>query len=54
MNDPLFFEALFENAVLTDQSGEGEAMIECLEMVLEITRSEQNDKLVRDVRMIMA
>jgi len=52
--DPLLFEALFENAVLMDRCGEGEAVIERLEQALEIARSEQNEKSARDVRLIMA
>ncbi|ONK71081.1 uncharacterized protein A4U43_C04F4520 [Asparagus officinalis] len=52
--DPLLFEALFENAVLMDRCGEGEAVIERLEQALEIARSEENEKSARDVRLIMA
>lgn len=52
--DPLSFEALFENAVLMDRCGEGEAVIERLEQALEIARSGENEKSARDVRLIMA
>ncbi|XP_039121558.1 protein SLOW GREEN 1, chloroplastic [Dioscorea cayenensis subsp. rotundata] len=52
--DPLSFEALFENAVLMDRCGEGEAVIERLERALDLARSEQKEKAARDVRLIMA
>ncbi|WOL05994.1 hypothetical protein Cni_G14726 [Canna indica] len=52
--DPLSFEALFENAVLMDRCGEGDAVIERLEQALELAREEQKEKAARDVRLIMA
>ncbi|MFS7983361.1 putative tetratricopeptide-like helical domain superfamily [Helianthus anomalus] len=44
------FEALFENAVLMDKCGEGEAVIKRLEKEVE----EKNEKEARDARLIIA
>lgn len=52
--DPLSFEALFENAVLMDQSGEGPAVIARLEQALEMARDDGQEKAARDVRLIIA
>ncbi|KAG6500059.1 protein SLOW GREEN 1, chloroplastic-like [Zingiber officinale] len=52
--DPLSFEALFENAVLMDRRGEGEAVIRRLQQALDIAEVEQKEKAARDVRLIMA
>lgn len=52
--DPLSFEALFENALLMDRSGEGEAVIERLKTALSIAEDESKEKEAREVRLIMA
>ncbi|WCJ17627.1 Tetratricopeptide repeat (TPR)-like superfamily protein [Euphorbia peplus] len=52
--NPLSFEALFENALLMDRSGEGEAVIRRLQEALEIAEEENKVKEARDVRFIMA
>lgn len=52
--NPLSFEALFENALLMDRCGEGEAVIKRLEKALEIAEEEQKEKEARDVRFIIA
>ncbi|GAY56595.1 hypothetical protein CUMW_173110 [Citrus unshiu] len=52
--NPLSFEALFENALLMDRCGEGEAVIKRLEEALEIAQDENKLKEARDVRFIMA
>ncbi|CAI0458367.1 unnamed protein product [Linum tenue] len=52
--NPLSFEALFENALLMDKSGEGEAVIARLENALQIAEEENKVKEARDVRLIMA
>ncbi|URE04539.1 repeat protein [Musa troglodytarum] len=52
--DPLSFEALFDNAVLMDRCGEGDAVIQRLEQALELAKAEQKEKAARDVRLIMA
>ncbi|XP_077247021.1 protein prenylyltransferase superfamily protein [Tasmannia lanceolata] len=52
--NPLSFEALFENALIMDRSGEGDAVIERLREALEIAKAEEKDKEARDVRLIMA
>ncbi|KAJ0963290.1 hypothetical protein J5N97_028412 [Dioscorea zingiberensis] len=48
--DPLSFKALFENVVIMDRCGEGEAMIEWLEAALDLVRSGQKEKAARNVR----
>ncbi|XP_042374712.1 protein SLOW GREEN 1, chloroplastic-like [Zingiber officinale] len=52
--DPLSFEALFENAVLLDRCGEGDAAIERLEQELYLAKEEQPEKVARGARLIMA
>lgn len=52
--DPLSFEALFENALLMDRCGEGEAVIERLEKALSIAKDENKEKEAMDVRLVMA
>uniref|UniRef100_A0A5B7A2P0 Uncharacterized protein n=1 Tax=Davidia involucrata TaxID=16924 RepID=A0A5B7A2P0_DAVIN len=52
--NPLSFEALFENALLMDRCGEGEAVIRRLEEALRIAEDEKKVKEARDVRLIMA
>ncbi|XAR48023.1 hypothetical protein NMG60_11030713 [Bertholletia excelsa] len=52
--NPLSFEALFENALLMDRCGEGEAVITRLEEALKIAEDEKKAKEARDVRLIMA
>ncbi|KAJ4710312.1 protein SLOW GREEN 1, chloroplastic [Melia azedarach] len=52
--NPLSFEALFENALLMDRCGEGEAVIKRLEEALEIAQEQNKVKEARDVRLIMA
>ncbi|XWS64002.1 hypothetical protein CRYUN_Cryun06bG0149400 [Craigia yunnanensis] len=53
-SNPLSFEALFENALLMDRCGEGEAVIKRLEETLDIAQDEKKVKEARDVRLIMA
>ncbi|KAJ9159629.1 hypothetical protein P3X46_025122 [Hevea brasiliensis] len=52
--NPLSFEALFENALLMDRCGEGEAVIRRLQEALDIAKEENKVKEARDVRFIMA
>lgn len=52
--NPLSFEALFENALLMDRSGEGHAVIRRLEEALRIAEEENKAKEARDVKLIMA
>lgn len=52
--NPLSFEALFENALLMDSCGEGELVIKRLEKALEIAENENKEKEARDVRLIIA
>ncbi|XP_074273007.1 protein SLOW GREEN 1, chloroplastic [Silene latifolia] len=52
--NPLSFEALFENALLMDRCGEGEAVISRLERALRIAIDESKAKEARDVKLIMA
>lgn len=52
--NPLSFEALFENALLMDRCGEGEAVLRRLEEALRIAENENKKKEARDVRLIMA
>ena len=52
--NPLSFEALFENALLMDRCGEGDAVIARLEKALRIAEDENKTKEARDVRLIMA
>ncbi|XWS22898.1 hypothetical protein CRYUN_Cryun29cG0075500 [Craigia yunnanensis] len=54
LSNPLSFEALFENALLMDRCGEGEAVIKRLEEALVIAQDEKKVKEARDVRLIMA
>ncbi|MBA0759936.1 hypothetical protein Gotri_022746 [Gossypium trilobum] len=53
-SNPLSFEALFENALLMDRCGEGEAVIKRLEEALARAQEEKKVKEARDVRFIMA
>ncbi|KAI3694209.1 hypothetical protein L1987_77171 [Smallanthus sonchifolius] len=50
--NPLSFEALFENALLMESFGEGEAVVKRLQQALEI--EENKEKEARDVRLIIA
>ncbi|KAI9169152.1 hypothetical protein LWI28_007760 [Acer negundo] len=54
VGNPLCFEALFENALLMDRCGEGEAVIRRLQEALDIAEEGNNTKEARDVRLIMA
>ncbi|KAI3787237.1 hypothetical protein L1987_41577 [Smallanthus sonchifolius] len=51
---PLSFEALFENAMLMESFGEGEAVVKRLQQALEIAVEENKEKEARDVRLIIA
>ncbi|KAG8503467.1 hypothetical protein CXB51_001439 [Gossypium anomalum] len=53
-SNPLSFEALFENALLMDRCGEGEAVVKRLEEALARAQEEKKVKEARDVRFIMA
>ncbi|KAG6764378.1 hypothetical protein POTOM_031846 [Populus tomentosa] len=53
-SNPLSFEALFENALLMDRCGEGEAIIRRLQEALDIAGEENKVKEARDVRLIVA
>ncbi|XP_057771609.1 protein SLOW GREEN 1, chloroplastic [Salvia miltiorrhiza] len=52
--NPLCFEALFENALLMDRSGEREEVMRRLQEALGVAESEMKAKEARDVRLIMA
>lgn len=52
--NPLCFEALFENALLMDRCGEGEAVVRRLEEALEVAEEGNKTKEARDVRLIIA
>ncbi|KAL1543296.1 protein SLOW GREEN 1, chloroplastic-like [Salvia divinorum] len=52
--NPLSFEALFENALLMDRSGEREAVMRRLQQALGVAESETKAKEARDVKLIMA
>lgn len=52
--NPLSFEALFENALLMDRSGEGDAVLQRLEDALAVAEAENMVKEIRDVRLIIA
>ncbi|XP_075512308.1 protein SLOW GREEN 1, chloroplastic-like [Primulina tabacum] len=52
--DPLSYEALFENALLMDKSGEGDAVMRRLEDALRFAETENKAKKARDVKLIMA
>lgn len=52
--NPLSFEALFENALLMDRSGEREAVMARLQEALSVAESELKEKEARDVKLIMA
>lgn len=54
VKNPLSFEALFENALLMDRSGEGEAVMKRLEAALRIAEEDNKAKEARDVKLIMA
>ncbi|XP_010465942.1 PREDICTED: protein SLOW GREEN 1, chloroplastic-like [Camelina sativa] len=51
---PLSLEALFENALLMDRSGEGNAVLQRLEDALSVAEAEYLVKEARDVRLIIA
>ncbi|XP_073135309.1 protein SLOW GREEN 1, chloroplastic [Henckelia pumila] len=53
-NDPLSYDALFENALLMDKSGEGDAVMRRLEDALSFAETENKAKEARDVKLIMA
>ncbi|KAG8370260.1 hypothetical protein BUALT_Bualt14G0098400 [Buddleja alternifolia] len=52
--NPLSFEALFENALLMDKSGEEAAVMRRLEEALRVAEIENKVKEARDVKLIMA
>lgn len=52
--NPLSFEALFENALLMDRSGERDEVIKRLQRALYRAEEENKVKEARDVRLIMA
>lgn len=52
--NPLSFEALFENALLMDRSGEGNAVLQRLEDALAVAEADYLVKEARDVRLIIA
>ncbi|PIN17778.1 hypothetical protein CDL12_09553 [Handroanthus impetiginosus] len=52
--NPLSFEALFENALLMDRSGERDAVMRRLEEALGVAENENKLKEARDVKLIMA
>ncbi|XP_073276813.1 protein SLOW GREEN 1, chloroplastic-like [Primulina huaijiensis] len=52
--DPLSYEALFENALLMDKSGEGDAVMRRLEDALTFAETGNKTKEARDVKLIMA
>ncbi|VFQ87534.1 unnamed protein product [Cuscuta campestris] len=52
--NPLWFEALFENALLMDRCGERDNVIHRLEEALKVAMEEGKSKEARDVRFIMA
>ncbi|CAN6464157.1 unnamed protein product [Victoria cruziana] len=52
--NPLSFEALFENSILLDRCGEGRAALERLESALSAAKLEAKEKEARDVRFIIA
>lgn len=52
--NPLSFEALFENALLMDKSGDREAVMRRLEEALRVAENEMKAKEARDVKLIMA
>ncbi|KAK4482853.1 hypothetical protein RD792_010025 [Penstemon davidsonii] len=52
--NPLSFEALFENALLMDKSGERESVMGRLEVALSVAENEKKVKEARDVKLIMA
>ncbi|KAI4385831.1 hypothetical protein MLD38_003824 [Melastoma candidum] len=53
-DNPLSFEALFENSLLMDRCGKGEAVISRLEEAVRIAEDEGKEKEARDVRLIIA
>ncbi|XP_039054770.1 protein SLOW GREEN 1, chloroplastic-like [Hibiscus syriacus] len=53
-SNPFSFEALFENALLMDRCGEGEAVLKRLEEALALAQEEKKAKEARDVRFIIA
>ncbi|XP_058735637.1 protein SLOW GREEN 1, chloroplastic [Vicia villosa] len=53
-SNPLSFEALFENALLMDRCGEGDALIEQLEDAMRVALEDNKEKEGRDVRLIIA
>lgn len=52
--NPLDFEALFENALLMDRCGEGDAVVSQLEEALKVMEEGGKVSEARDVRLIMA
>ncbi|GMI87578.1 SLOW GREEN 1 [Hibiscus trionum] len=53
-SNPFSYETLFENALLMDRCGEGEAVFKRLEELLALAREEKRVNEARDVRFIMA
>ncbi|KAF9614288.1 hypothetical protein IFM89_017268 [Coptis chinensis] len=54
VQDPLCFDALFQNALLMDQCGEGQAALRLFEEKLVLAQEEQKENDARNVRLIMA
>ncbi|KAF3432422.1 hypothetical protein FNV43_RR27162 [Rhamnella rubrinervis] len=54
VQNPLSFEALFENALLMDRCGEGEAVVKRLEEALRTAEEDHKAKEARDVKLIIA
>ncbi|KAL7105321.1 hypothetical protein ACP275_07G036700 [Erythranthe tilingii] len=52
--NPLSFDALFENALLMDRSGERVAVMRRLEQALQFAENEKKTKEARDIKLIMA
>ncbi|KAL8048007.1 hypothetical protein ABFX02_07G035800 [Erythranthe guttata] len=52
--NPLSFDALFENALLMDRSGERVAVMRRLEQALHFAENENKTKEARDIKLIMA
>ncbi|KAE8667278.1 protein SLOW GREEN 1 [Hibiscus syriacus] len=53
-SNPFSFEPFFENALLMDRFGEGEAVLKRLEEALALAQEEKKAKEARDVRFIIA
>ncbi|CAK8578251.1 unnamed protein product [Lathyrus sativus] len=53
-SNPLSFEALFENDLLMDRCGEGDAVIERLADAMRVAVEDNKEKEARDVKLLMA